>query len=67
MQALAGPKRLVVYQDSRHSVGNVPATNLGPLPQILMADWMAATLDGKPFPSEKWYVEASGRVVKTPL
>jgi hypothetical protein len=32
-----------------------------------MADWMAATLAGKPFPSEQWYVEASGRIVKTPL
>jgi hypothetical protein len=67
MRTLGGPKRLVVYQDSRHSVGNVPAANLGPFPPILMADWMAATLDGKHFPSEKWYVEASGRVVKTPL
>jgi len=67
MRALGGPKRLVVYQDSRHSVGNVPAANLGPFPPILMADWMAATLDGKHFPSEKWYVEATGRVVKTPL
>lgn len=67
MKALGGPKRLVVYQDSRHSVGNVPAANLGPTPTILMADWMAATLDGKPFQNEKWYVEASGRVVTTPL
>jgi dienelactone hydrolase len=67
MKALGGPKRLVVYQDSRHSVGNVPAANLGPFPPILMADWMAATLDGASFPSEKWYVEASGRIVKTPL
>jgi dienelactone hydrolase len=67
MKALGGPRRLVVYQDSRHSVGNVPAANLGPTPTILMADWMAATLAGKPFPSEKWYVEASGRIVKTPL
>jgi dienelactone hydrolase len=67
MKVLGGPKRLVVYQDSRHSVGNVPAANLGPTPTILMADWMAATLGGKPFPSEKWYVEASGRIVKTPL
>ena len=68
MKALAGPKRLVVYQDSRHSVGNVPAANLGPFPPILAADWMAATLAGKSsFPSEKWFVEASGRIVKTPL
>jgi hypothetical protein len=40
---------------------------LGPTPTILMADWMAATLDGKPFPSEKWYVESTGRIIKTPL
>jgi hypothetical protein len=66
MRVLPGPKRLVVYQDSRHSVGNVPAANLGPFPPVLMADWMAATLAGQSFPSEKWYVEASGRVVKTP-
>jgi dipeptidyl aminopeptidase/acylaminoacyl peptidase len=68
MRALGGPKRLVVYQDSRHSVGNVPAANLGPTPTILMADWMRATLvDGKPFVSERWYVESTGRVVKSPL
>jgi len=67
MKMLGGPKRLVVYQDSRHSVGNVPAANLGPFPPILAADWMAATLAGKSFSSEKWFVEASGRIVKTPL
>ncbi len=67
MQALQGPKRLVVYQDSRHSVGGVPASNLGPFPPTLAADWMAATLNGKTFPSEKWYVEASGQIVRTPL
>jgi len=63
---LKAPKQLVVYQDSRHSVGNVPAANLGPFPPILVADWMEARLAGKPFASERWYVEASGRVVKTP-
>lgn len=67
MKTLQGPKRLVVYQDSRHSVGNVPAANVGPFPQTLMADWMVAALGGKSFPSEKWYVEASGRIVKTPI
>lgn len=62
---LRGPKRLVVYQDCRHSVGNVPATNLGPTPAVMVADWMHARLAGKPFASERWFVEASGRVVKT--
>jgi dienelactone hydrolase len=66
VQQLKSPKQLVVYQESRHSVGNVPATNLGPFPPILLADWMEARLAGKPFVSERWYVESSGRVVKTP-
>ena len=67
VKALQGPKRLVGYQDSRHSVGGVPAANLGPFPSVLMADWMAATLNGKSFSSEKWYVEASGRIVKSAI
>jgi dienelactone hydrolase len=66
VKALKAPKQLVVYQDSRHSVGNVPAANLGPFPPILLADWVSDRLAGKPFASERWYVEASGRIVKTP-
>ena len=65
--ALPGPKRLVVYEDSRHAVGGVPATNLGPYPPTLMADWMAARLAGTDFPSERWNVDAGGRVTKTAL
>ena len=67
VKALKGPKRMVIYQDSRHSVGNVPAANLGPFPPILVADWMADRLAGKPFPSERWYVTATGQINKTPL
>lgn len=66
-QTLRSPRQLVVYQDCRHSVGNVPSTNLGPTPAVLVADWMNARLSGKPFASERWYVESSGRVVKTPV
>jgi dipeptidyl aminopeptidase/acylaminoacyl peptidase len=66
IERLNGPKQFVVYAESRHSVGSVPSANLGPFPPILVADWMAARLSGKPFASERWYVEPSGRVVKTP-
>ncbi len=65
VRQLKGPKQLVVYQDSRHSVGNVPAANLGPFPPILVADWLAARLDRKPFASERWYVQANGQIQKT--
>ena len=65
LTTLQCPKQLVVYQDSRHSVGNVPAASLGPTPAVLVADWMHARLAGKPFVSERWFVEASGRVAVT--
>jgi dienelactone hydrolase len=65
MAALPGPKQMVVYQESRHSVGNVPAANLGPFPQVLVADWLADRLAGKPFVSERWYVAGSGDINKT--
>jgi dienelactone hydrolase len=67
LKAVKGPKRLVIYQDSRHSVGNVPAANLGPFPPGLVADWLEERLAGKPMMSERWYVTATGQVEKKPL
>jgi len=58
---------MVVYQESRHSVGNVPAANLGPFPQTLVADWLAERLAGKPFASEHWFVRSTGQIDKAPL
>jgi dienelactone hydrolase len=66
-QAMQAPRRLVVYQDSRHSVGGVPAANLGPTPNVLIADWLVARLAGTPISSERWYVDAGGQVTKTAL
>lgn len=65
MTRIAGPKQLVVYQDAVHSVANAPSVNLGPFPQTLIADWMAARLAGTPLASERWDVDAAGRVAKT--
>jgi dienelactone hydrolase len=62
---LGGPKLYVVYQESRHSVGNVPAANLGPAPTVLVADWLADRLAGKPFVSEHWYVTNTGEIRRT--
>jgi dienelactone hydrolase len=64
-KVLKAPKQLVVYADSRHSVGGVASANLGPAPAVLVADWMAARLSGKPLTSEKWFVDGTGRVNKT--
>jgi hypothetical protein len=64
---MTGPRQLVVYADSRHSVGNVPSTNLGPFSPTLIADWLVARLNGKPMKNERWYVDPTGRVTKTPV
>jgi hypothetical protein len=48
-------------------VGGVPAANLGPVPSSYTAEWMAARLAGTPFASERWFVQPTGRVAKTPL
>ena len=65
MTTLTCPKQLVVYQDCRHSVGNVAATNLGPAPPVLVADWMNARLAARSFASEQWFVQSNGQVLKT--
>jgi dienelactone hydrolase len=67
VKSVKGPKLMVVYQESRHSVGNVPAANLGPFPPILVADWIADRLAGKPLASERWFVRSNGQIDKTPL
>lgn len=61
------PKRFVIYQDSRHAVGQVASTNLGPYPPTMIADWMVARFADKPFDSERWYVHSNGMVTKTAL
>jgi hypothetical protein len=43
----------------------VPAANLGPFPQVLVADWLTDRLAGKPLVSEYWYVTGSGQINKT--
>jgi hypothetical protein len=62
---MPGPKQLVIYQESRHTVGNVASTVLGPNPPSLSADWVRDRFNGVPLKSSRWFVESSGAVVKT--
>jgi dienelactone hydrolase len=64
-RAMKAPRQLVVYADSRHSVGGVPAANLGPVPSTYTAEWMAARFAAEPLANERWFVEPTGRIVKT--
>lgn len=67
VKTLGGPKQLVIYEDSRHSVGGVPSTVNGPDPRPYTVEWMMARLNGKPFKSERWWVEPSGKMNKTAI
>jgi dienelactone hydrolase len=67
MKVVTAPRQLVVYADARHAIAGVPSSNLGPFPMTLMADWLAARVAGKPFTSERWFVDATGRINKTAL
>jgi dienelactone hydrolase len=67
VERVQAPKQLVIYQGDRHSIGGSPAAYRGPAPSSLLADWVRDRLDGKPVPSERWYVQNSGQVLKSPL
>src|SRR6266436_6315055 len=54
MNAIPGPKVLVVYEGEKHSIRN-------PRARTLLVDWLADRLAGKPFKSERIYVEMSGK------
>jgi cephalosporin-C deacetylase-like acetyl esterase len=64
---MSGPRRFVVYQDARHAIGACPSVNLGPYPPTMVADWMLERFAGKPMANERWFVDASGQITKTPL
>jgi alpha-beta hydrolase superfamily lysophospholipase len=66
-RALGGPKLHMIYQDARHSLGGVPSAVNGPEVRTYWAKWLAARIEGKPFKSEQWFVEASGKIQKTAI
>jgi cephalosporin-C deacetylase-like acetyl esterase len=67
LERIPAPKRFVVYQDARHAIGATASVNLGPHPPTMVADWMVERFAGKPLASERWYVDSTGAVTRTPL
>jgi hypothetical protein len=54
MGEIRGPKLLIVYEGEKHSIRN-------PRSRVLVINWLADRLAGKPFTSEKIRVETSGK------
>jgi hypothetical protein len=67
-----GPRQLVIYANSRHPSASRSREHLGKKPysskdmvdgcSVLLADWLVVRLNGKPFKSERWFVEPTGRI-----
>ncbi|GAA2354657.1 hypothetical protein Cme02nite_47810 [Catellatospora methionotrophica] len=67
LDAVQGPRLLVIYQDSPHHIGGVPSARLGPSAPGLVADWLAARVRGDAFPTEQWIIDSGGRINRSPL
>jgi fermentation-respiration switch protein FrsA (DUF1100 family) len=58
MEEIRAPKVLVVYEGEKHSIRN-------PRARVLLVNWLVDRLAGKPFKSEKIYVETSGKEIRS--
>jgi dienelactone hydrolase len=67
IKALGGPKQFVIYADARHSIAGAPSAANGPDTRSYQTKWLLARLAGKPLTNERWFVEPSGKIEKTPL
>src|SRR3954470_13495568 len=67
MNAVGGPKQLLVYERGNHSIALTTATTKGPEPRVFQAEWMAARLEGAPLKNERWFISSNGNVNKEPM
>lgn len=61
------PKKIVVYQGANHAISDSMSNRLGENRMTLLADWFADRIAGKPAPSEKVFIDSTGRSTVTPL
>jgi pimeloyl-ACP methyl ester carboxylesterase len=62
---IKAPKRLVIYEGANHGVGDSPSADNGEDKNTLLADWLVDRIAGKPFRSERVWIDLAGRAVAT--
>ncbi len=62
---IKAPKRLVIYEGANHGVGDSPSADNGEDKNVLLADWLVDRIAGKPFRSERVWVDLAGRAIAT--
>ena len=66
-ELIEAPKRLVVYQDADHSMGNASSGELGENRDSLVYDWLLDRVDGKAATSERILVDSRGDQIVSPF
>lgn len=64
---ITAPKRLVIYEGANHSVSAASSAENGEEKNSLITDWLLDRIAGKPFVSERVWVDSSGRAITTPF
>ena len=64
---IEAPKRLVVYQDANHSIGNASSAELGESRESLVYDWLHDRVNGKLATSERVLVDSRGNSNSSPF
>jgi pimeloyl-ACP methyl ester carboxylesterase len=63
---IRAPKRLVIYEGANHSVADAPSVENGEDKNSLLADWLLDRIEGKPFRSERVWIDSSGKETVEP-
>lgn len=63
---IKAPKKLVIFEGANHGVGDAPSVANGEEKVTMIADWLLDRINGKPFVSERVFVDSSGRTQHTP-
>jgi pimeloyl-ACP methyl ester carboxylesterase len=66
-QLIQAPKRLVIFEGANHGVADAPSVDNGEDKNAMLADWLIDRINGKPFASERVWIDSAGRAQATPF
>jgi dienelactone hydrolase len=64
---ITAPRRLVIFEGANHSVGDASSVDNGEEKNAMLADWLIDRMNGKPFASERVWIDSAGRPQTTPF
>jgi pimeloyl-ACP methyl ester carboxylesterase len=66
-ELIQAPKKLVIFEGANHGVADAPSVDNGEDKNAMLADWLIDRLNGKPFVSERVWIDSAGRAQATPF